>query len=125
MKKIFFGVLFLLSVSMFSQETFVKKYTSMISKMDGVFQPWEKINLTVVFNPKKETDIVLYYSSGKRTIFHQINSATEDKTVDGQGYQIINCIDQDGASATLQLFDDGTCLRILIAKGYMIEFHND
>lgn len=125
MKKLFLGVLFLLSVSMFSQKTFVKKYTSMISKIDGVFQPWEKINLTVVFNPKKETDIVLYYSSGKKTTFHQISGATEDKTDDGQGYQIINCIDQDGASATLQLFDDGTCLRILIAKGYMIEFHND
>ena len=125
MKKIFLGVLLLLVTSMFSQETFVKKYTSMVSKKDEVLQPWEKVDVTVVFNPKGVRDIDIYYSSGNSITLHQIGSATEGKTNSGEGYQIIECIDQDGEKLSIQLFDDNTCFRILIAKGYMVEFHND
>ena len=38
MKKLLLALLF--SVSMFSQETFVKKYTSYVSQSKGVMQPW-------------------------------------------------------------------------------------
>lgn len=125
MKKILLGALLLLSVAMFSQETFVKKYTSIVSKKAGVLQPWEKIDLTVVFNPNQVRDIVFYYISGKTMTFHQVNGVTEGKTKNGDGYQIFDCVDQDGTYVTLQLFDDDTTLRILIDKGYMVEFHKD
>lgn len=125
MKKLLLGALLLLSTLMFSQETFVKKYTSMISKKDGVLQPWEKVDVTVVFNPKKVRDIVIYYSTGNTLTLHQVGGATNGKTEDGIGYQIVSCIDQDGESVAVQLFDDDTCMRVLIAKGYMVEFHND
>lgn len=125
MKKIFLGLLLLLSTSMFSQETFVKKYTSMISKKDGILQPWEKTDVTVVFNPRGVKDIVIYYSSGNTLTLHQIGGAKAGKTNSGEGYQIVECIDQDGEKLAIQLFDDDTCFRILIAEGYMIEFHND
>ncbi|RAR71490.1 hypothetical protein [Flavobacterium aciduliphilum] len=125
MKKIFLGLLLLLSTSMFSQETFVKKYTSMISKKDGILQPWEKTDVTVVFNPRGVKDIVIYYSSGNTLTLHQIGGVEAGKTNSGEGYQIVECIDQDGEKLAIQLFDDDTCFRILIAEGYMIEFHND
>jgi len=79
MKKLFLGFLFRLS--MFSQGTFVKKFTSMILKIDGVLQSWEKISLIVVFHPKKERDIGFYCSRRKQMTFHQISGATEDKKV--------------------------------------------
>jgi hypothetical protein len=126
MKKLLLGALLLLSTLMFSQsETFVKKYTSMVSKKEGVLQPWEQVDVTVVFNAKGGKDIVFYYTNGNTRSFHQISSVTQSKTENGQGYQFIDCVDQDGTKVGIQLFDDDTCLRILIAKGYMVEFHND
>ncbi len=125
MKKLLICSLLLLSASMFAQETFVKKYNSIISKKNDVVQPWEETDVTVVFNPKGVRDIVFYYSSGKTLILHQISGAKEGKTTDGAGYQIVECLDEDGDKVAVQLFDDDTCLRILIAKGYMVEFHND
>lgn len=108
-----------------AQETFVKKYTSMIAKKDGVLQPWEKTDITVVFNPNGVRDVVIYYSSGTKKVLHQIGSVTEGKTKNNEGYQLVQCVDQDGTKLGIQLFDDDTCLRILIAEGYYIEFHND
>jgi len=123
MRKLLLLAGMLLSITMFSQETFVKKYTSMISKKNDVLEPWEKIDLTVVFNADNKRNIIFYYLSGKQITFHQISGSKEGKTENGEGYQLIDCIDEDGQSVALQLFDDDTCLRILIAKGYSIEFH--
>ena len=125
MKKLLLGALLLLSMAMFSQETFVKKYTSMISKKDDVLQPWEKVDITVVFNPKKVRDIVIYYPNNTTLTLHQIGGTRNGKTKAGDGYQIVQCIDEDGGSVAIQLFDDNTCMRVLIADGYMVEFHND
>jgi len=126
MKKLLLGVMLLLSVHICTaQETFVKKYTSMISKKDGVLQPWEKADITVVFNPNGVRDIVIYYTNGSSLTLHQITGTTEGKTKGGDGYQIVRCIDEDGSKLAVQLFDDDTCMRILIAEGYFVEFHND
>jgi imidazole glycerol phosphate synthase subunit HisF len=125
MKKLLLGALLLLSVTVFSQEVFVKKYTSVVSKKEDVLQPWKRIDVTVVFNSKGSKDIVFYYATGNTRTFYQITDVTEGETEDGQGYQFVYCIDQDGDKVGFQLFNDDTCLRILIAKGYMVEFHND
>ena len=125
MKKLLLvALLSILSTTMFSQETFVTKYTSFITKKNNVLQPWEKAEVTVVFNPNQVKDVVFYYVSGKTMTFHQVSGVKEGKTDNGEGYQVFDCVDQDGSYVTLQLFDDNTCLRILISEGYMIEFHN-
>ena len=92
MKKLLLGALLLLSTLMFSQEAFVKKYTSMVSKKEDVLQPWEKVDVTVVFNAKGSKDIVFYYTTGNTRTFHQITDVTEGKTEDGQGYQFVHCV---------------------------------
>ena len=106
MKKLLLGALLLLSVTVFSQEAFVKKYTSMVSKKEDVLQPWERIDVTVVFNSKGSKDIVFYYATGNTRTFHQITDVTEGKTEDGQGYQFVHCVDQDGNRVGVQLFND-------------------
>jgi len=123
MKKLFLSALFFtISVTSFSQ-TFVKKYTDVINRKNGVLGEWEKIQLTVVFNEKETGDIVFYYSNGNSKRFHQIGDVKKDKTKLGSDYQIINCIDNtDGTEIALQLFNDST-LRVLIDDGYYAEFH--
>jgi hypothetical protein len=124
MKKLILSVLFLmLSLASFSQ-TFVKKYTSAIAEKAGVLGEWQDVSVTVVFNEQKTGDIVFYYSNGNTKRFHQIGDVETNKTKSGEGYQIIYCIDNtDGNNVAIQLFDDNETLRILISKGYFVEFH--
>jgi len=125
MKKILLFSLLLLSLTMFSQTTFVKKYNSMVAKKENIKQPWEEIDLTVVFNPNNSKEIVFYYSNGNTRTFYQTANAEEGKTKSGQEYQIVDCVDQDGTEVSIQLFDDNTCLRVIVAKGYTVEFYNN
>lgn len=126
MKKLVLGaLLFTLSISTFAQDAFVKKYNSYITKEKGVLQPWIRSEITVVFNADNVKDIVLYYTDGKVKRLHQITDSKDGTTLNGDGYQMIDCIDEKGAEITLQLFDDDTCLRLIIADGYLIEFHKD
>lgn len=124
MKKLLLGALLLLSSFMcIAQEAFVKKYTSMISVSNNVRGEWKSTDITVVFNPKGVTDIVFYYPNGSIRTFHQITSPEKDKTTNGDEYQIVQCLDESGDQVAIQLFDDDTCLRIIIDKGWFIEFH--
>lgn len=125
MKKLLLGALLLLSISTFAQETFVKKYTSFVSKENDVLQPWVTSATTVVFNANNENDVIFYYANGNTRKFYQIGNVQTGATIDSNKYQLIECIDQDGSKVTLQLFDDDTCLRVIIAKGYIVEFHRD
>jgi len=124
MKKLLLALLF--SASMFSQtETFVRKYTSYVSESKGVIQPWVNSGVTVVFNANNTSDIVFYYPNDTKRIVHQVGNVREDKTKGGDKYQIITCVDDEGSEMAIQLFDSDNVLRILIADGYYVEFHND
>jgi len=124
MKKLLLGaLLFILSITVSAQDTFVKKYTAYVTRENDVLQPWVYSEVTVVFNANNVRDVVFYYTSGKKRTLHQITGAIEGKTENGDEYQVIDCVDDDGTELTLQLFDDDKCLRLLIAKGYSIEFH--
>jgi hypothetical protein len=126
MKKLLLGALLLLSSFMcIAQETFVKKYTSMIAVSNNVKGEWQSTDMTVVFNPKGVTDIVFYYPNGSIRTFHQITDMTKDTTTNGDEYQIVECLDESGDRVAIQLFDDDTCLRVIIDKGWFIEFHKD
>lgn len=124
MKKLLLGALLLLSSFVcIAQETFVKKYTSMIAVSNNVKGEWQSTDMTVVFNPKGVTDIVFYYPNGSIRTFHQITDMTKDTTTNGDAYQIVECLDESGDRVAIQLFEDDTCLRVIIDKGWFIEFH--
>ena len=124
MKKLLLVALLLLSSFMcIAQETFVEKYTSSIAVSNNVKGEWQSADITVVFNANGVRDIVFYYPNGNTRTFHQIVGMTKDVTTNGDEYQIIECLDEEGTRVAIQLFEDGTCLRIIVAKGYYIEFH--
>ena len=126
MKKLILSLLFLtFSITSFSQ-TFVKKYTSVIKKVNGVLSEWQNTSLTVVFNEKETGDIVFYYSDGSAKRFHQVSNVEKDKTKSGEEYQMINCIDsKDGFEVSIILFDDSSTLRVFLGDNSFVEFHKD
>ena len=126
MKKLLLGALLLLSSFMSNaQDTFVNKYTSSISIKNNIKGEWQTADITVVFNAGGVRDIVFYYPNGNTKTFHQIIGMTKNVTTNGEAYQIIECLDESGDRVAIQLFDDDTCLRVIVAKGYYVEFHKD
>jgi hypothetical protein len=102
-----------------AQETFVRKYTNCISKIGEKLGDWEEIDLTVVFNEKNTNNVVLYYPNKTKTLY-KIGNVKTSKTVDGDEYQLIDCIDEEGNKLSLQLFSE--VMRIIFSGGY-VEFH--
>lgn len=111
---------FLFGVSLCNaQDSFVKKYTSYITKTNDKLSEWEDTDLTVVFNEKGTNNVVLYYP-GKTKTFYKIGNIEKDKTKSGEDYQVIQCVDDDGNKLSLQLFVDA--MRIIFDGGF-VEFH--
>lgn len=125
MKKLLLGALLLLSSFMsFAQDTFIVEYTSCISFKDGVDQGWKDLNIAVVFNEKNTSDIVLYYGDGKTIRYKKTGKIVKDQTKSGDKYQFIECIDtSDGTIVGIQYFQSNETLRVIVQKGWYVEFH--
>jgi hypothetical protein len=126
MKKLLLIALLIVSFTTCAQETFVRKYTKLLSTKNNVEEPEKEINLTVIFNPKGEKEIKFYYpNSGESKTFYQVSKLEKGKTEGGYEYQLIEVIDEeDGYKLTLQLFDKDDVLRLIIAEGYKVEYYN-
>ena len=124
-KLLIFSLLLLSSFVSFAQDTFIVEYTSCISYKDGVDQGWKDITVTAVFNEKYTGDIVLYYGDGKALRYKKTGQLVKDKTKTLQSkYQYIECIDaSDGTNVGIQYFESTETLRVIIAKGWYVEFH--
>ena len=107
----------------FAQETFVRKYVSMILTENFIASESQEADLTVVFNPNEQRKIVFYFGNGERRVYYQLEGVTEGKTNAGEEYQFIKCLDEKGMTIFLQLFDELGCLRVIISEGYKIEFY--
>ena len=124
MKKLLFIALFIVSFTSFAQETFVRKYTSMMVTRDDVEEAMKDADLTVVFNPNGNRGIKLYYGSGETTEYLQVSDLTEGTTTGGYKYQLIKLLDKkDGYEISLQLFDNDGVLILLFSEGNTIEFY--
>jgi hypothetical protein len=124
MKKLLLGALLLLSMSMFSQEPFVRKYTSIIVTKDDVSEEEKEAELTAVFNPNGQRGVKFYYGSGEVTEYYQVSDLKEGVTSGGYKYQIIDILEKkEGVHITLQLFDDDGVLRLIFSAGNTIEFY--
>ena len=126
MKKLLLGALLLLSSFVcIAQEsnTFVKKYTSMISIEDTVPGEWVYKETTVVFNPEGRSEVKFYFPNGNTYTYYQVGDVTEGTSEDGFDYQLIECLTEEGRTVMIQLYKDDTCVRVLISKGYLVEFH--
>ena len=124
MKKLLLLAMFLFGTMTFAQETFILKYTSFITKEDNVIQPERFMNVTVVFNQKKTTDVVLYYDSGATIRYNTYGGTEKVTTKGGEKTQTVKALDSaDGKEVLLQLFESTGTLRIIIANGWFIEFY--
>ena len=124
MKKLLLLSMLLFGTTSFAQETFILKYTSFITKEDNVIQPERFMNVTVVFNEKKTTDVVLYYDSGATIRYNTYGGTEKVTTKGGEKTQTIKALDSaDGKEVLLQLFESTGTLRIIIANGWFIEFY--
>jgi hypothetical protein len=54
-----------------------------------------------------------------------VGDVTEGTTEEGSDYQLIECLTEEGRTVMLQLFKDDKCVRVLISKGYLVEFHKE
>ena len=128
MKKLLLGALLLLSSFVcIAQEsnTFVKKYTSMISIEDTVPGEWVYKETTVVFNFEGRSEVKFYFPNGNTYTYYQVGDVTEGTSEDGLEYQLIECLTEEGRTVMIQLFKDDKCVRVLISKGYTVEFHKE
>lgn len=124
MKKLLLLAMLLFVTTSFAQETFILKYTSFITKEDNVIQPERFMNVTVVFNEKKTTDVVLYYDSGATIRYNTYGGTEKVTTKGGEKTQTVKALDSaDGKEVLLQLFESTGTLRIIIANGWFIEFY--
>ncbi len=128
MKKLLLGALLLLSSFVcIAQEsnTFVKKYTSMISIEKSVPGEWVYKETTVVFNPEGRSEVKFYFPNGNTYTYYQVGDVTEGTSEDGLEYQLIECLTEEGRTVMIQLYKDDKCVRVLISKGYTVEFHKE
>lgn len=88
------------------------------------FKPERFMNVTVVFNEKKTTDVVLYYDSGATIRYNTYGGTEKVTTKGGEKTQTVKALDSaDGKEVLLQLFESTGTLRIIIANGWFIEFY--
>ena len=114
MKNLILIILFIFSVNKLNaQDTFVKKYTSFVTKDDKGISDWKTVSLTVVYNEKVTNDVVMYYPNKTKRLY-KIGNIEEGETNNGEEYQLIKCIDDEGVEIRLQLFDDS--LRLFIGQ---------
>lgn len=126
MKKILLTPLLILSTTLcIAQQEIVKKYTSMIIISNDIKGEWVQTDLTVSFNSKENKDIIFNYPNGKSAKFNIIANMDKGTTDNCDTYQLVQCLDDDNQRVFIQLFDNDTHLRLIIKKGYYIEFHRD
>ena len=126
MKKITLLVLLTTTLCFAQSSTFVKKYNSYVIEKNNIKESRKYGEVTVVFNNNEQKEIVFYYASGSIKKYYQITEIKEGNTANGDGFQVVDCVDSiTGKIVALQLFDDGTCLRLFISSTIFIEMHND
>lgn len=121
-------ILLLITMLLFSfiataQDSFVRRYTKMYSS-----NPEKKsaCNVNVVFNSQEtDADIVMYFVGGKTFKFYRTETKVErgvDKN--GESYQLVICINNEGTKVGLQIYDEDSTFRILFLDGSILEFYN-
>lgn len=82
---------------------------------------WESAEHTLIFNYNENKDIAHFTAKGQTITYRNIGNKDEGYT-NGNHYQIIDAIDDDGNYIRIQLFDDPEIGMKLIWGENMIQF---
>ena len=87
----------------------------------GKWSEWETAEHTFVFNCNANKDVFQYTAQGKTIIYRNIGKLNESYA-NGNHYQIIDAIDDNGHEVSIQLFDDPNIGIKIIYGNFMIQF---
>lgn len=132
MQNIICGICSLLLTGYFSiveawaqTEHFRRDYEYLTIYRNGQWSDSETGYNSFVFNVGPRNDIVHYMANGNKAVYRKLSDIHQDTTTDGEGYQILRVLDDDGDEILLQLFDDQRLgLKLIISQNFMIQFHN-
>ncbi len=82
---------------------------------------WTPAEHTLIFNYNTNNDIVHFTAKGEMITYRNTGSKDEGDT-DGNHYQTLELIDEDGNFIRIQLFDDPTIGMKIIWEDQMIQF---
>ena len=89
-----------------------------------IWSDWESAEHTLVFNFNDNRDIVHYTAKGEVITYRNLGNKSEDYT-NGNHYQIIDVLDDDGNYLQIQLFDDRTIGMKIIYGNFMVQLANN
>lgn len=123
------SVLLTLSIQFFpcqaQSANFRRDYEYLTIYRNGQWSDSETGYNSFVFNVGPRNDIVHYMANGNKAVYRKLSDIHQDTTTDGEGYQILRVLDDDGDEILLQLFDDQRLgLKLIISQNFMIQFHN-
>jgi len=127
MKAILLTLFLVISLASFSQEdveTFRRDYNWISVFAEDEWSPVEELKCTFVFNINDNGDVKFYNANKGTTITYRAIGGVETGVTDnGEGYQIIFVLDDDGDECLLQLFDSQELgLKIILGPTFMIHF---
>jgi hypothetical protein len=67
-------------------------------------------NNTFVFNANDNSDVVVYYASGRKEVLRKISAVSEGIDKKNRKYQSIELLDEKGNEVMLFLYEDGDVL---------------
>ena len=82
---------------------------------------WEHAEHTLVFNINSNQDIIHFTAKGETITYRNIGNK-DDGYTNGNHYQIVDAIDDEGNYIRIQLFDDPAIGMKLILGNNMIQF---
>jgi hypothetical protein len=124
MKKLLLFLTFLtLSKIGFTQEKFRidYSYVAFYDSETKTWGDWEEGDNTFVININEKGDVAHLKANGETVIYKKL-SGVEDGYSDGNHYQIINVLDENGDVIRLQIFDDKSIGLKLMWDSIIIEF---
>jgi len=129
MKKTSFLILFILSISCYSQDQFRQDY-NLVSIYDSVTEKWsdwkEGYN-TFVINYNNNGDVAHFKANGEKVVYRRISRDIEDGYTDSNNehYQIIKALDENGLMFLFQFFDNPKIGLKIIYDDIMIQFSEE
>ena len=126
MKKIILFASFMLLFSFFmeAQNQFRLDYNNVafFDTETKTWSDWELAEHTLVFNINENQDVKHYTAKGDVIVYRNMGNKQVGETKDGEHYQMIDFLDEEGNELTLKIFDNPEIGILLINGFFMVQF---